>query len=90
MLLIVAILFLIIVLLVLRKKNKNMSDTRNMKMINKIIYSVWFMFFILFMLNLGDENKYQLVFTLLLAGVTVLSIVILIVIQIIKLKINIK
>ena len=86
MLFLLIIALLIFVIIILRVKNNNIPKTSKMDTIRKLTYAIWLLSFVFFMLNIGDGNKMQLLAALIFAGVSILAMLSLIVIQLIKLK----
>lgn len=88
MLLVFIVTFLALIVISLKVKNKDIPDTPKIKTINKVIYSIWLLSFVFLMLNLGDESTMQIPAALIMLGVTILSMLSLIIIQIIKIKLK--
>lgn len=84
MILLGAIIVLIVVLIILKNKNKDIANTRSINIANKITYTICLISFVIFILNLGDVSKYQLMSAILFVVILLISLITLIIIQIIK------
>jgi len=88
MLFLILILLFTLLLLVLNVMNRNKPYTPKMRLANKITYSIWFLTFVFMMVNMGDGNRMQFQAVFIFMGTTILTVLVLIVIQLLRYRLN--